>query len=56
MQQTIQNHTYIQKIKDTQTYIPILSDRMEQHDLFIDLLSYKNNLNDKNDIWDYDYI
>ncbi len=56
MQQTIPNYFHIQNIHETQTYIPILSDRMEQHDLFIDLLSYKNNLNDKNDIWDYDYI
>ena len=46
----------IQK-KSMKTYIPYITKETDQHDIFIDLLSYgrKSNIS-KSDIWNYEYV
>ncbi len=41
----------------TKTYIPNNNKKTEEHDLFIDLLSYeRRNSFSKSDIWNYQYV
>ncbi len=56
MKHKTKNTNQIQK-KNTETYIPYITGQTQEHDIFIDLLSYerRNGLS-KNDIWNYEYV
>lgn len=46
-----------QKRENTKTYIPEIKEQTQEHDLFIDLLSYGRRTGfSQNDIWHYQYV